>query len=94
MIVSPPPLPPPRDLLIKKDKRLLYSGEPWQTPPNQVIKVNTGRNGMDGQDTPPIGHNEKNFTFVCSIPANNIQPESNHRKLSDKPKLRDMVQKN
>lgn len=40
-------------ILITKGKILLYSGEPWQTSPNQLIRVNSGSNRMDGQNMIP-----------------------------------------
>lgn len=40
-------------ILITKGKRLLYSGEPWQTSPNQLTRVHTGSNRTDGQNMTP-----------------------------------------
>ena len=53
---------------------------------NQMIEVNTpGTSDIDGMCPPIVTHYQWYLTSVCS--SNNVQPQSNHKKTSDKPQL-------
>ena len=76
---------------ITKEKKWLYSGKIWQTPPNQVITVNITNMGQIS--TLCLLMHWEEYTHLQGLPVSKMHTDMD-RWETDKPKLRDIAQNN